>query len=249
MTAKTGIVIISEGVYRIPDNEGRAIASFIPPVFIKDIPWDTLTDAQTYLLYEMAIRWEIIAHWLVSFRTRAVDTKQIPFTLLDFLDQKLKAELYSIQLDLCAVIWEEIEIRKYYPTPCDWWIECIRQNQQQQIKSILSNGNSITKGEVEDNTRDFRRSLDNGIIPFTESHENLHLYRLFNSAINLRKKYKQINDFWVKYLKQLNKLAKEIKSTSEIKAITILGGHLYYRDRNTLKSIPITRVEKDTVLY
>jgi hypothetical protein len=248
MTKKTGIATISGGAYRIPDSEGKAIASFTPPPLIKNIDWDTLRDAQTWLLYEMVIQWEIIAHWLVSFRTRAVDTKEIPFTLLEFLDQKLKAELYSIQLDLCAVIWEEIEIRNYYPTPCHWWMKCITENQQSQVKSILLSRDGLAKGETEDGLRHLRRSLDNGIIPFTESPENIHLYRMFDSAIRLRANHKLVRNLWSEYLKGLGKLAKELKANGKTKAIIDLGGRLYYRDRHTLKPILISRVEKDTVL-
>jgi len=248
MTENMGLAKISGGTYRIADGEGRAIESIVPLTAIQNINWDTLTDVQTWLLSEMVVRWEILAHWLVSLRTRAVDTKQLPFTSLTFLDQEAKANLYSIQLDLCAVIWKEIEIKNWYPTPYDWWIKCIIENQQKQIKSILSNRDGITKGEIEDETRYLRRALNNKNIPYAESLENTHLYRMLNSAIKLRENCKQIRAFWIQYLEQLNDLAKELKANNEIKAITILGGRLYYRDRNALKLIPTTRIKKESIL-
>jgi hypothetical protein len=248
MTYKTGIVTISGEAYRIGDSEGRAIASFTPPPLIKDIDWDPLTDAQTWLLSEMAFEWQVIAYWLVYCRTKAVNIKQMPFTHPDFLNQRAKAELYSIQLDLCAAIWEAIEFSHHYPTPYYWWIKCITENQQRQVKSILSSKDGLAKGKTEDRLRYLRQSLKNGIIPFTESSENIHFYRMLNSAIRMGVDNKLVKKLWSEYLKGLGKLAKELKVNSETKAITNLGGRLYYRDRHTLKQIPVERVEKDTVL-
>jgi len=244
-----GLAKISGGTYEIADSEGRAIENIIPLTAIQSINWNPLTDVQTWLLSEMVVRWEILAHWLVSCRTRAVDTKQMPFTSLEFLDQETKANLYSIQLDLCAVIWREVEgIEEHYSTPYDWWIKCIRENQQKQIESILLGKSDITKGEIEDETRYLRRALNNESIPYAKSLENTHLYTMFNFAIKLKRNYEQIKSFWNLYIAQLNKLAKELKANNEIKAIISLGGRLYYRDRNTLKPIPITRIKKDDIL-
>lgn len=248
MTYKTGIATISGEAYRIADSEGRAIASFTPPQLIKDIDWDTLTDAQTWLLSEMVFEWEVIAYWLVYCRTKAVNIKRMPFTHPDFLNQRAKAELYNIQLDLCAAIWEAIEFSHHYPTLYCWWIKCITENQQSQVKSILLSRDSIAKGETEDGLRILRRSLDKGIIPFTKSHENIHLYRMFDSAISMGLNNKLVKKLWSEYLKGLGKLAKELKVNSEIKAIANLAGRLNYRDRHTLKRIPVTRVKKDTLL-
>jgi hypothetical protein len=248
MTNKTAIATISGEAYRIADSEGRAIASFTPPQLIKDIDWDTLTDAQTWLLSEMVFEWEVIAHWLVYYRTRAVDIKRMPFIHPEFLNRRAKAELYNIQLDLCAAIWEAIEFSHHYQTPYCWWIKCITENQQSQVKSILLSRDSIAKGETEDKLRILRRSLEKGIITFTKSDENIHLYRMFDSAISMGVDNKLVKKLWSEYLKGLGKLAKELKDDGETKAITNSGGHLYYRDRHTLKRIPVNRIKKDTVL-
>lgn len=248
MTYKTGIATISGEAYRIADSEGRAIASFTSPQLIKDIDWDTLTDAQTWLLSEMVFEWEVIAYWLVYCRTKAVNIKRMPFTHPDFLNQRAKAELYNIQLDLCAAIWKAIEFSHHYPTLYCWWIKCITENQQSQVKSILLSRDSIAKGETEDGLRILRRSLDKGIIPFKKSHENIHLYRMFDSAISMGLDNKLVKKLWSEYLKGLGKLAKELKVNSEIKAIANLAGRLNYRDRHTLKRILINRVKKDTLL-
>jgi hypothetical protein len=240
---------ISGGIYQINDIEGRAIALIVPPVAIQNINyWDTLTDIQTWKLYEMVVEWEILAHWLVSHRIKTVDTKQMPFISLEFLDQEKKAELFSVQLDLCAEIWKATEIREYYPTPYHWWVKCIKEVQQNQINTILASRDGIPKGVIEDNTRSLWKSLTQGTIPFDRSANNLHFYRMLNFAIKLRTTCDRVKDSWINYLKALKALAKELKTNNELKATTTMGRRLYYRDCNTLKAIPTERIEKDTVL-
>jgi len=248
---KTGLVKISGGIYKIGDSEGRAIASFIPPPLLKDIDWDTFNNAQKWLFSEMACQWDIIAQWLVYFRTRAVDIKQMPFILCEFTDQRAKAELYNIQLDLCAATWEEIDkITEHYRTPYEWWIKCIKEVQQSQVKAIkdLREGKiQLNKGETEDGLRELRRSLEGEDIPFLETPQNLHIYKLYQFTIKLQK-HKPVKKLWNEYLKALTKQASELKSRKEIKAIVHHRGHLYFQNGSTMTPIPITGIDKYFVL-
>lgn len=248
---KTGLVKISGGIYKIGDSAGRAIASFIPPPLLKDIDWDTLNNAQKWLFSEMACQWDIIAQWLVYFRTRAVDIKQMPFTLCEFTDQRAKAELYNIQLDLCAATWEEIdEISQHYPTPYDWWIKCIKEVQQSQVNAVkdLREGKiQLNKGETEDGLRELRRFLKQDTIPFLETAQNQHIYKFYLFAIKL-KNCKPVRTLWDEYLKALAKQASELKDRKEIKAIVHHRGQLYFQNGSTMTPILITSIDKYAVL-
>lgn len=256
MKFKTGLAVITGGRYSINHNEGTAMANVIPPPIIKNLDWTNLSDKQIWLISELIAEWEIIAHWLVSYRTRTVDTKQLPFTSQDFLNQRAKAELYSIQLDLCAEVWEAIEIRKTYPTPYDWWEKCMRDIQSEQLQEILSGWEGIAKGKVEDKARSLLRHLVNGSIPFENSHNYVHLYRLFECAIAINLKKWQVEDYhservskaWNNYLDAFKELPKELKRNSDIKAMTIMGNRLYYRDRNTLRPISTVPVSIEALL-
>lgn len=251
--SKTGLARISGGDYKIDDSEGRAIASFVPPLLLKNLEWESLSRNQEWLFGEFAAHWEIIAHWLVYYRTKAVDIRQMPFTDPEFFDKRPIAELYNSRLELCAAVWEAIDIRSYYPTPYDWWRDCMLELQEEQKEFILCGGEieiiTLTKGQTEDGLRKLRRSLKDKI-PFKETSKNKHLYRLYNASIEF-KDLGKIRQRWAEYLKQLGLLAGAMKSNSGIKALVHLKNGLFYREGNTLVPIPIlkdTGSIKDAVL-
>lgn len=241
-----GLARISGGLYKIEHCEGTAIASIIPPE-LKNIDLKALNNAQLWLISEMLAEWEILAHWLVYFRTKAVDIKQLPFTASDFIAQKPKAQLFSQQLDLCAAIWEAIEIRHLYPTPYDWWVDCMVEAQQKQLAGILQNSEGIPKGKIEDSLRGLVRSLSNEEIPLSKA-ENPHIYRMLACAINLKIKSREVRNAWKNYLLCLKALARQLKSDGFSKSVVRMGDRLYYRDRHTLKQIDITSVNSDIIL-
>lgn len=243
-----GLVKIGGKNHRINHQEGTAISFFIPPPMVRYIDWEKCTDVQTRLISEVVKEWNIIASWLVSFRTRTVDTKQMPFTSVEYLDLKAKAELFSEQLDLCAEIWEAMDIRKHYPTPYDWWIDCVLETQRNQITQIFENPEGITKGNQENNTRELLRFLKEGDIPFDESESNTHLYRMLACALKFRTENKRVRKAWNDYLKALKAIPNEIKANKEIKSLRQMAGKLYYREKNTHRLVPIQRVSKDVLL-
>lgn len=243
-----GLVKIGGKNHRINHEEASAIAFFIPPPMVRRIDWEKCTDGQTWLISEIVTEWDIIASWLVSFRTRTVDTRQMPFTSARYLDLKAKAELFSEQLDLCAEIWEVIDVRKHYPTPYDWWIDCVLETQRNQITQIFENPEGVTKGEQEDNIRKLLKSLKEGDIPFQESEMNTHLYRMLNSALKLKKGNKRVRKAWDDYLKALKAIPVGIKANKEIKSLRQMAGKVFYRQKNTHHLIPIQRVSKEALL-
>lgn len=245
-----GLATIPGGQYEISHVEGMALAGIVPPPLIYLLIWNYLNDVQTWLIAEFVKEWEIISHWLVSYRTRSVDTKQLPFTSPDYLDQKSIAKLYSVQLDLCGELWESVEeIQNLYRTPHDWWKNCILEIQGIQLTEIYVNPEGVPKGEIEDNTRQLIKSLKKGDIPFDETEDNINLYRVFKYAIKLKSlNYVSVKEEWGRYLEALKVLPRELKKNKELKSLFQIGNRVYYRDRNTLKPIPIKRVPKEVLL-
>jgi hypothetical protein len=237
----TGLAVITGGRYPISRGEGEAIASFVPPPCLQNINWESLKPGHKFLLEEFYKHWQIIAHWLVYLRTGAVDIKQKPFTIPEVLDKREWAEVYSAQLDLCKAIWEVIEIRHLYPTPYDWWRDCVIELQQAQKDSILASGGiertTLNKGEVENGLRKFIKDLKNGINPLKESPKNQHLFRLYRSAINM-KTNRNIKDAWWNYLNKLGLCPKALKTNKDVKMIVHLAGTPYYQgEKNHLVRI------------
>lgn len=245
-----GLATIPGGQYKISHAEGMALTDIIPPPLIHLFNWNLLNDVQTWLISEFVKEWEIISHWLVSYRTRSVNIKQFPFTSLEYLDQKSIAKLYSVQLDLCAEIWESVEeIQRLYPTPHDWWVNCMLEIQGIQLTEIYVNPEGVPKGDIEDSTRKFIATLKKGIKPFAETEENINLYRFFKYAIESKAlNYASVKEEWGRYLEALKVLPRELKKNKEVKSLSQIGNRVYYRDRNTLKLIPIQRVPKEVLL-
>jgi len=245
MDKKTGLAKITGGLYPISGDKGEAIAAFVPPPTLERIDPKSLKPTQSWLLEEFEKHWQIIAHWLVYFRALGVDIKQPPFTLPDFLDRRKQAELYNSQLELCAAVWEAIEIRHYYPTPYHWWESCMVELQDAQVKSIFASGgverNTPLKGEVEDGLRQFLRILKSGEVPFSESTNNQHLYRLYSSVIGIKKYSDKVRKAWKLYLDSLKAWILTLKSNSEVKAIVHIGWRLYYQDQKRLVPIANTK--------
>lgn len=244
ITKPDGLAKITGGQYRIGDSEGKAIAKFTPPPILQTIDRDNLKPSQQRLLEDFEKHWQIIAHWLVYFRALGVDIKEPPFTLPDFQDRRPLAELYNSQLELCAAVWEAIEIRHHYPTPYHWWESCIVELQEAQVKSILASGGvertTFLKGETEDGLRQFLKTLKSERVPFSETPSNQHLYRLYISAISIKKDSAKVRKAWKFYLENLNGWARTLKNNGEIKAIVHLGYRLYYQaEKNKLVPIKI----------
>ena len=243
-----GLAIIPGGQYKISHAEGMALTAIIPPPLIHLFNWNYLNDVETWLISELVAEWETISHWLVSYRTRSVNTKQFPFTSPEYLDQKSIAKLYSVQLDLCGEIWESVEeIQRLYPTPHDWWVTCILEIQAIQLTEIYVNPEGVSKGLIEDNTREFIKALKKQTIPFTETEENINLYRFFKYAIKSLN-CASVKQEWSRYLEALKALPRELKKNKELKSLSQIGNRVCYRDRNTLKPIPIQRVCKKVLL-
>ncbi|GBE95643.1 hypothetical protein NCWK1_5431 [Nostoc cycadae WK-1] len=249
-TAKPGLAKITGGLYKICDSEGRSIAKFTPPPILETLDWQSLKPTQKRLLEEFEKHWQIIAHWLVYFRAFGVDIKQTPFTLPEFQDKRPLAELYNSQLELCAAVWEVIEIRHHYQTPYHWWESCIVELQQAQARSILDSGgserNTPLKGEVENGLRGFLRVLKEGEIPFNNSASNQHLYRLYTSAIGIKKDSAKVKKAWKVHLDSLNGWIRTVKGNSDLKAIVHLGWRLYYQDQKRLIPIVATSIKNDS---
>ncbi|MEL6163985.1 MAG: hypothetical protein AAFR37_09570, partial [Cyanobacteria bacterium J06628_3] len=245
-----GLATIPGGQYEISHVEGMALAGIVPPPMIDFLDWNCVDDVKTWLISEFVKEWEIFSHWLVSYRTRAVNTKQLPFTSPDYLDQKSTAKLYSVQLDLCGEIWESVEeIQRLYSTPHDWWVNCMLEVQRNRITEIFENPEGIPKGDIEDDTRQLIKSLKKGDIPFDETEENIHLYRVFKYAIKLKSlNNASVKEEWGRYLEALKVLPRELKKNKELKSLSQIGNRVCYRDRNTLKPIPIKRVPKEVLL-
>lgn len=237
--------IIATGKYEINSSEGEAIASFIPPK-IHNIKWDLLRDRQTFLLYGYCYHWQIITNWLVYFRSKAVDIKEFPFNSEDFQNLRPKAQLLSNLLDLCAAVWEVIEIREIYPTPAHWWRDCILEEQQSVINEILEDTEQHTKGGVEKGSREFKKELSRGEIPEALGKQT-HLYKLFQNVLKT-KKDESVRDAWKIYLKSITAYTCSMKVNNDTKALAYIGNHLMYRDRSKTIRIPIRRIEKDDIL-
>jgi hypothetical protein len=239
----TGLAIITNGRYPISQSEGEAIASFVPPPCLQNIDWESLKPSHKWLFEDFHKHWQIIAHWLVYLRTGAVDIKQEPFIIPEFLDKRPLAELYSSQLDLCKVLWEVIEIRYLYPTPYHWWKDCMIELQEAQKSSIMASGGiertTLLKGETEDGFRKFIRSLiKKESIPFKKSRKNHHLFRLCTHSIIHKSKKQEVRKAWNDYLAKHKTYTKMLKTNNDVKMIVHLAGTLYYQgEKNRLVRI------------
>jgi ribosomal protein S21 len=245
-----GQAIISGSVYPINSSVGEAIKCFTPPK-IDHIQWELLSDRQAYLLSEYCHQSQIIAHWLVYLRTGSVNIKQFPFISAEFEDLRPKAELLNALLELCIAVWEGSpkNITQNYPTPAHWWRDCILEEQQAFINRVLQDEEALTKGDVEDGLRKFRRSLNDEKIP-SELSRNSHLYKLYETALRLKTKTSgnEIKEAWKAYLKAMLNYTNSLKTNKEIKSLAKLGKNLGYREKHKIIPIKAQRVEKEAIL-
>ncbi len=154
-------------------------------------------------------KWAIIGWWLIYFRTRDVNVRKHPYNLPDFKALRSYAWLLNKRLDLCAGVFELVNVEKYYSTPSNWWELDINQHKQAENRAILSQLPSPTKRDSIIKAKQDFKQLSANEVPFTKSRENLHHYRLLVAATDLvrhpttkeRENFRR--DYWEPYLNAL----------------------------------------------
>jgi hypothetical protein len=228
--------------YEIPQDEGSAIIGITPPQCLRNVDFQSFTPEQEFKLKKLTEHWKIVSYWLVFHRAVSVNVKLYPFTEPPFLDVRLLADLYNLQLELCKQVWLVIPIEHIYPSPLDWWQACIRECQESQLKDVLKKRDcsktGMPKGKLESGLRKFKNDLKDGLIP-EELPKESHLYILYQQALKLRKSNKNVSRAWNDYLDAMNDYCRAIKRNKEIKTLITWGGKLYWNDRSKLISVQL----------
>lgn len=179
-----------------------------------------LNKGQRELREAFGNKWAIIGWWLVYFRTRSANVRKPPYNLPEFKAQRSYAWLLNKHLDLCAGVFELVNVEEYYYTPLDWFKLHINELKQAENRAILSQLPSLTRNdEIIKAKQDFKQ-LSAATVPFTKSQGNLHHHRLLTAATLLvrhsttkeRKNFQR--DYWEPYL---NALEDWIEDLSDVK--------------------------------